>query len=68
MKFTTLQLSFLKVAASKTQLTQPKLHVNLMNEFMTNDAKNVVKEGIVYKKGEGFIAGWKERMFDIIIK
>ena len=35
---------------------------NFMNsEFMTNDAKNVVYEGIVYKKGEGFITGWKER-------
>ena len=36
---------------------------NFMNsEFMSNDAKNVVKEGIVFKKGEGFMAGWKERM------
>eukprot|EP01084_Bolivina_argentea_P253932 426748_1 len=25
------------------------------------DAKNVVKEGVVYKKGEGFMSGWKER-------
>ncbi len=25
------------------------------------DAKNTVKEGVVFKKGEGFMSGWKQR-------
>ena len=38
-----------------------------VNMSPQDDAKNVVFEGIVYKKGEGFMAGWKERYLILYI-